>query len=182
LPNNEACNEGAGQGTFNFSDYETLVKVNPSDTVRFYDSLLNAQNSTSPIFNTSNFVALTTPKIIYVRLENANCSSITSFILETKNCPPVVYNFVSANNDGENDTFHIDGLTGIFLKYKVSIYNRWGALIWTGNNTSEEWDGFATTGILLDNKEIPAGTYFYIIDLNDPDYSEALTGYLYLTR
>jgi gliding motility-associated-like protein len=68
------------------------------------------------------------------------------------------------------------------LKYKVSIYNRWGTLIWTGNNTTQEWDGFATNGILLDNKEIPTGTYFYIIDLNDPDYSESLTGYLYLTR
>ena len=182
LPNKETCNEGSGKGTFNFSDYEAEVKANPSDTILFYDSLLNAQNSTNPIFNTSNFVALSTPKTIYVRLENANCSSITSFILETKNCPPIVHNFVSANNDGTNDTFHIDGLKDIFLKYKISIYNRWGTLIWTGINSSQEWDGFATNGILLDNKEIPAGTYFYIIDLNDPDYSEPLTGYLYLTR
>ena len=182
LPNAETCNEGSGKGTFNFSNYETLVKVNSSDNVRFYDSLINAQNSTNPIFNTSNFVALTTPKTIYLKLENANCSSITSFILETNNCPPIVHNFVSANNDGTNDTFHIDGLKDIFLNYKISIYNRWGTLIWTGNNTSEEWDGFATNGILLDNKEIPAGTYFYIIDLNESDYSEPLTGYLYLTR
>ena len=182
LPNKETCNEGSGKGTFNFSDYEAEVKANPSDTILFYDSLLNAQNSTNPIFNTSNFVALSTPKTIYVRLENANCSSITSFILETKNCPPIVHNFVSANNDGTNDTFHIDGLKDIFLKYKISIYNRWGTLIWTGINSSQEWDGFATNGILLDNKEIPVGTYFYIIDLNDPDYSEPLTGYLYLTR
>ena len=182
LPNNETCNEGAGKGTFNFSDYETLVKVNPSDTIRFYDSLINAQNSTNPIFNTSNFVALTTPKTIFIRLENDNCFSITSFMLETKNCPPVVHNFVSANNDSTNDTFHIDGLKDIFLNHKISIFNRWGVLIWTGGNTSEEWDGFATKGILIDNKEIPAGTYFYIIDLNDPDYSEPLTGYLYLTR
>ena len=182
LPNKETCNEGSSKGTFNFSDYEAVVKVNPSDTILFYDSLLNAQNSTNPIFNTSNFVALSTPKTIYIRLENAYCSNITSFILETKNCPPIVHNFVSANNDGTNDTFHIDGLKDIFLKYKISIYNRWGTLIWTGINSSQEWDGFATNGILLDNKEIPAGTYFYIIDLNDPDYSEPLTGYLYLTR
>ena len=182
LPNVETCNEGSGKGTFNFSNYETLVKVNSSDNVRFYETLENAQNNTNPIINTSNFVALTTPKTIYIKLENANCSSITTFILETKNCPPIVHNFVSANNDGANDTFHIDGLKDIFLNYKISIYNRWGTLIWTGNNTSEEWDGFATNGILLDNKEIPAGTYFYIIDLNDPDYSEPLTGYLYLTR
>lgn len=182
LPNKETCNEGSSKGTFNFSDYEALVKVNATDTVAFYDTLLNAQNNTNPIFNTVNFVALTTPKTIYVRLENANCLSTTSFILETNNCPPLVHNFVSANNDGTNDTFHIDGLKDIFLKYKISIYNRWGTLIWTGNNTSQEWDGFATNGILLDNKEIPAGTYFYIIDLSDPDYSEPLSGYLYLTR
>jgi gliding motility-associated-like protein len=182
LPNNESCNEGVGKGTFNFSDYETLVKVNSTDNVRFYDSLLNAQNSTNPIFNSANFSALSTPKTIYIKLENANCFSTTSFVLETKNCPPVVHNFVSANNDGKNDTFQIDGLKDIFLNYKVSIYNRWGALIWTGNSTSQEWDGFATNGILLDNKKIPAGTYFYTVDLNDPDYSEPLTGYLYLTR
>jgi gliding motility-associated-like protein len=182
LPKIETCNEGSGKGTFNFLNYETSVKVNFSDNVRFYDSLTNAQNSTNPIINTSNFVALTTPKTIYIKLENANCSSITSFVLETNNCPPVVHNFVSANNDGTNDTFHIDGLKDIFLNYKISIYNRWGTLIWTGNNTSEEWDGFATNGILIDNKEIPAGTYFYIIDLNNTDYSKPLTGYLYLTR
>lgn len=182
LPNIVSCNEGSSKGTFNFSDYEALVKVNSTNNVRFYDSLINAQNSTNPIFNTANFVTLTTPKTIYIRIENGQCFNITSFILETKNCPPVVHNFVSANNDGENDTFHIDGLKDIFLKYKVSIYNRWGTLIWTGNSASQEWDGFATNGILLDNKEIPAGTYFYIIDLNDPDYSESLTGYLYLTR
>ena len=182
LPNNEACNEGASKGTYNFSDYESLVKVNSSDNVRFYDSIINVQNNTNPIFNTSNFVAFTTPKTIYVRIENANCFSITSFLLETKNCPPLAHNFVSANNDGTNDTFHVNGLKDIFLKHKISIYNRWGTLIWTGNNTSEEWDGYASRGILLDNKEIPAGTYFYIIDLNDPDYKEPLTGYLYLTR
>ncbi|MET0759803.1 MAG: gliding motility-associated C-terminal domain-containing protein, partial [Flavobacterium sp.] len=63
-----------------------------------------------------------------------------------------------------------------------SIYNRWGALVWTGNNNTGDWDGFATKGILLDNHEIPAGTYYYVIELNDPDYQSPLVGYLYLTR
>lgn len=182
LPNIEACNEGNSKGTFNFLDYETLVKVNPTDLVRFYDSLLNAQNNINPIFNLSNYVAISTPITIYAKLENRNCSSVTTFVLKTKNCPPIVYNFISSDNDGINDTFHIDGLKDIFLNHKIAIYNRWGTLIWTGNNSSQEWDGFATQGILLDSKEIPTGTYFYVIDLNDPNYSESLTGHLYLTR
>ena len=183
LPNNEACNEGLGKGTFNFSDYETLVKVNLSDTVRFYESLLNAQNSTNPIFNTFNFVALTTPKTIYVRIDNGGvCYSITSFVLTTKNCSPLVYNFVSADNDGFNDTFYIKGLKDVFLNHKISIYNRWGKLVWTGNNNSNEWDGHANTGLLLDDNQVLPGTYYYIIDLNDANNREPLIGYLYLTK
>jgi gliding motility-associated-like protein len=110
------------------------------------------------------------------------CYSITSFVLNTKNCPPVVNNFVSPDNDGYNDTFHIEGLKDIFLNHKISIYNRWGKLVWTGNNNSNEWDGFANNGLLIDEKQIPSGTYYYVIELNDAEYNETLTGYLYLTK
>jgi gliding motility-associated-like protein len=94
----------------------------------------------------------------------------------------VVYNFVSADNDGYNDTFHIEGLKDIFLNHKISIYNRWGKLVWTGNNNSNEWDGFANNGLLMDDNQIPSGTYYYVIELNDIDYPEPLTGYMYLTK
>ena len=172
LPNLEVCNEGDGKGTFNFSNYEALVKVNPSDVASFFSSLQEAQDNVNPIYNFSNFIALTTPRTIFARVGIDLCSSITSFELRTKNCPPLVHNFVSANNDTFNDTFHIDN----------SIYNRWGTLIWVGTNATEEWDGHAKSGLLIGNNDIPEGTYYYIIELNDPDYKEPLTGYLYLTR
>lgn len=182
LPNLEVCNEGNGKGTFNFSNYEALVKVNPSDVASFFSSLQEAQDNVNPIYNFSNFIALTTPKTIFARVGIDLCSSITSFELRTKNCPPLVHNFVSANNDSFNDTFHIDNLRGVFLNHKISIYNRWGTLIWIGTNATEEWDGRAKSGLLIGNNDIPEGTYYYIIELNDPDYKEPLTGYLYLTR
>ena len=182
VPYLESCNLGNSKGIFNFSDYEALVKTNPLDTVSFFDSQANAQNNVNPILNSTNYLALNTPKTIYIRIENGGCYSITSFVLTTKNCPPTVYNFVSPDNDGFNDTFHIDGLKDIFLNHKISIYNRWGKLVWTGNNNSNEWDGFANNGLLIDEKQVPSGTYYYVIELNDPDYTELLTGYLYLTK
>ena len=183
VPNLESCNLGYSKGKFNFSDYEALVKINPSDVISFFESQLNAQNNVNPIVNTSSYIALNTPKTIFIRIENSGgCYSITSFELTTKNCPPVVYNFVSADNDGYNDTFHIEGLKDIFLNHKISIYNRWGKLVWTGNNNSNEWDGIANNGLLIDDNQIPSGTYYYIIELNDTDYQEPLTGYLYLTK
>ena len=183
VPNIESCNLGNSKGVFNFSDYETLVKINSSDAVSFFESQVNAQNNINPILNSTNYIALSTPKIIYIRLDNGGgCYSITSFVLNTKNCPPVVNNFVSPDNDGYNDTFHIEGLKDIFLNHKISIYNRWGKLVWTGNNNSNEWDGFANNGLLIDEKQIPSGTYYYVIELNDAEYNEPLNGYLYLTK
>jgi gliding motility-associated-like protein len=182
LPNLESCNLGNSKGVFNFSDYEAMVKTNPSDSVGFFDSQANAQNNINPILNSINYIAFNTPKSIYIRIENGGCYSITSFVLTTKNCPPIVYNFVTPDNDGFNDTFHIEGLKDVFLNHKISIYNRWGKLVWTGNNNSNEWDGFANNGILIDENQVPSGTYYYVIELNDTNYTEPLTGYLYLTK
>jgi gliding motility-associated-like protein len=183
VPNLESCNLGNSKGKFNFSDYEALVKINSSDTATFFESQVNAENNLNPIVNTTNYIALNTPKTIYIRLDNSSgCYSITSFELTTKNCPPIVNNFVTPDNDGYNDTFHIEGLKDIFLNHKISIYNRWGKLVWTGNNNSNEWDGFANNGLLMDDNQIPSGTYYYVIELNDIDYPEPLTGYLYLTK
>lgn len=180
LPNLLSCNEGFTQGSFDFSSYEAAVKQNPNDKVYFYESLENAANEVSPIFETSQYVATTTPKTIFVRIINENCYSITSFLLTTRNCPPTVYNYISANNDSVNDDFMIDGLKNIFLNYKIEIYSRWGRLIWTGNKDSENWNGRIKDGFY--GGEAPDGTYFYLIYLNDKDYPEPLQGFLYLNH
>ena len=174
------CNEGFTSGTFDFSTYEELVKVTPSDSVRFYETIENANDEVNAILNSSNYTATTTPKEIFVKISNENCFSITSFLLTTRNCPPTVYNFVSANTDTYNDTFTIGGLLNIFLNFKLEIYNRWGRLLWTGNQNTEKWDGYVKDGI--STTIAPDGTYFYLLFLNDVDYPEPLRGFLYLNH
>jgi hypothetical protein len=69
------------------------------------------------------------------------------------------------------------------LNFKIEIYNRWGQLVWTGNNTTPDWDGLSNQEVRLDDSTIsPRGTYYYIIYLNDPDYPEPIIGYLYLHK
>ncbi|HEY6144133.1 MAG TPA: gliding motility-associated C-terminal domain-containing protein [Flavobacterium sp.] len=182
LENVSSCNLGLTKGEFDFSNYEDLIKVNPTDVVEFYPTNTDLENGTNIILNTSNYTAETTPQSVFVKVDNGICFNTTSFLLTTKNCPPTVYNFVSANNDFTNDTFFIDGLRDIFMNFNLYIYNRWGTLVWKGNNNIPDWDGYATKGMLLDNSGVPAGTYFYVLDLNDKDYPKPLTGYLYLTR
>lgn len=172
------CNLGLTRGIFDFSNYENLIKTDPNDIVSFFESNSNAIEAVYPILNTSSYEAQTTPKEIFVRIENINCYSISSFNLTTRNCPPTIYNAVSADSDGFNDTFFIDGLRDVFVDFKLEIYNRWGKHLWTGTNNKEDWDGIVPNGI--GGEKAPAGTYFYILYLNNPDFPEPMIGYLYI--
>ena len=174
------CDEGLTSGTFDFSSYEELVKTNPNDTITFHESNENASSAINPITNISNYTAQSTPKEIFVRVDNQNCYILVPFTLITKKCPPTVYNFISANNDSINDTFTFGGLRDVFVDFELEIYNRWGRLIWTGNNNTTDWDGYVKEGV--GSKTAPDGTYFYLLNLNDPDYPEPLRGFLYLNH
>lgn len=182
LENLISCNQGLKKGTFNFSSYEEIVKTNADYVVHFFETNPDANSNINPILNPQNYTALTTPKEIFVRIEDENCYSITSFLLETKNCPPTPYNAVTANGDGLNDFLFFEGLRDIFTNFKLYIYSRWGRLIWEGDNNSENWFGQSSKGAELHIGDAPDGTYFYILDLNDADYPNPLTGFVYLTR
>ena len=176
-----SCNEGLTKGTFDFSNYENLVKVNPDDTVQFFETYQSAEAEINPILNTTNYAAVSTPREIFIRIENQDgCFSLTSFLLTTRNCPPIIYNYVSANNDPYNETFFIGGLRDIFINFKLEVYNRWGILIWTGNNTVEDWNGYVKNGV--GNSQASDGTYYYVLHLNDPDYTNPMTGFLFLKQ
>jgi gliding motility-associated-like protein len=82
----------------------------------------------------------------------------------------IIPNGISPNGDGPNDTWVIDGID-FFPNNHVEVYNRWGELLYIAdgyNNTTVFWDG------TYKGKDLPVGTYYYIIKLNtdlyDPDY------------
>src|SRR5690606_41161480 len=58
-----------------------------------------------------------------------------------------------------------DGLRDIFINFKLEIYNRWGKLLWIGDNNKPDWNGYVGEGI--GSKLAPDGTYFYILYLNE---------------
>lgn len=177
-----SCNKGFGSSYFDFSNYSNLIKTNPTDTVLFFENANDANANLNPIVTTNNYFSNQTPKEIFARIQNQSCYSIASFSLKSRNCLPIVYNVLTPNNDGANDLFFIDGLRNIFLNYQLSIYNRWGTLVWVGNNNLPDWDGFCNQKNIITNNEMPTGTYFYVLELNDSDFPNPLNGYLYLTR
>jgi gliding motility-associated-like protein len=92
----------------------------------------------------------------------------------------MVYNAISPNGDGKNDVFIIQFIDAIpeTRQNKVSIYNRWGDVVWEGinyDNTSVVFTGRNKNG-----NELPTGTYFYKIEFSSD--RPALSGYLALKR
>ncbi len=87
-----------------------------------------------------------------------------------------VYNGVSPNGDGANDYFKIRYLpTGT----RVSVYNRWGDLVFSENNYDNTDRNRRFEGLNDNGNELASGTYFYKIETPQ---GRTLTGYLTLKR
>jgi gliding motility-associated-like protein len=65
------------------------------------------------------------------------------------------------NDDGLNDVFRVYGED--FASYSISIYNRWGELLYTSYDHENGWDG----KIRLSDEKVPGGSYVYTIKLTD---------------
>ncbi|MFK8103935.1 MAG: gliding motility-associated C-terminal domain-containing protein, partial [Saprospiraceae bacterium] len=107
---------------------------------------------------------------------NANgCDTATVYVwLECADI--VIFTAVSPNRDGVNDVFFISGIED-FPNSELEIYNRWGNRVYQKvgykNDWRGTWDG---------NKDLPDGTYYYLLQLNDPQDTRVFSGYLELYR
>lgn len=96
-----------------------------------------------------------------------------------------VFTAVSPNGDNFNDNFFIQGLER-FPENKVSIYNRWGVLVYEKEAyhlLQKEGNGFKGISegrvTIAQNEELPAGTYYYVLKvIGEKDKA----GFLYLNR
>jgi len=83
----------------------------------------------------------------------------------------------SPNKDGRNDEFHmIRSNTHRFSAYSLSIFNRWGQLVFFSNNAAKGWDG------TFNNIPQEIGTYFYRAKLTEDDKDVLLKGDVTLIR
>lgn len=84
-------------------------------------------------------------------------------------------NGFSPNGDTKNEKWIIDYIEQ-FPENTVEIYNRWGELLYFYNNYNGQFDG------KFKGKDLPVGTYYYVINLNHPAYTTPFTGPLTIFR
>jgi gliding motility-associated-like protein len=115
-----------------------------------------------------------------VVVSSATCQSEQTFFIgldQDVDCQLIIYTGITPNGDNNNDYWHIEGIElERYQSNKVTIFNRWGDVVWLGENYDNQnvrWVGEGKK-----ERELPDGTYFYVIEFND----NTLKGYVELTR
>jgi len=175
LDNLTSCNEGFEQSVFNLFDIST---EGSTANFTFYESELEAFNGENPIPDPMSYQNNSSPQSIYLRVESPPCFLLYTFQLQIENCPPQIPEGFSPNSDNLNDFFNIKGLYNVFMDHELFIYNRNGSLIFSGDN-STKWDGKSNRGIGGRDNKVPVGTYYYVLNLKDPNY-DTLSGWVYV--
>ncbi|MEI6349171.1 MAG: gliding motility-associated C-terminal domain-containing protein [Bacteroidota bacterium] len=115
------------------------------------------------------------PNLYQVTVSDANgCKSISDYqIFNNNNDCLTIWTSFSPDGDGVNDVWNI-GHIELYPENTVQIFNRWGALLFESKGYTQPWDG------TWQNKELPAETYYYVINLGDG--SDILTGTVTIIR
>ena len=90
-----------------------------------------------------------------------------------------VPNGFSPNSDGTNDYFVIDGISH-YPGNILFVYNRWGNLVYKKSDYDNKWDGTSNVSGIYMSRELPNGTYFFILDLNNN--TKPINNYVVLRR
>jgi gliding motility-associated-like protein len=125
-----------------------------------------------------NYISDSTYKGI-VKFKYLICSQTCSTVCDTgevrilvkeKIKPPVdtttevdIPNAITPNGDGKNDFFVIDNIEK-FTKSELTVFNRWGEILYRSKAYNGQWGGTNQNG-----QPLAEGTYYYILRLNVDD-------------
>ncbi len=119
--------------------------------------------------------------VMTYRVCNTQCPDACSFATVTFNVGGlpdcVIPTIITPNADGFNDVFTIPALCTVgegAANLEVTIFNQWGDLVFHEKPYLNNWGG------TYNNEELPAGTYFFVVKLNEVD--KPLTGFLLIQR
>ncbi len=137
-----------------------------SGSVQWAWNFGNGQNSTieNPQTAFANSGVYTIRQIV---TDKNGCQDSVSKSLDIK-CSLKVPNVFTPNGDGVNDVFLIQGLC--ITQYTLEILDRWGLLVYSGNQSSAAWDGHTPSGQMC-----PEGTYYYTLKAEIENETERTT-------
>lgn len=117
---------------------------------------------------TNSFVVIDSPGLYELVVTQNGCSNSETLNVLSTACK--IQKGISANNDGQNDYFDLEG----FNVSQLKIFNRYGIAVYSKAGYRNQWYGQSDNG-----DELPDGTYYYLIDFED---RKSTTGWIYINR
>ena len=160
--------------TLNITEYNAST-----DNIIWYDAATNGSViSDSSILNHN--------MTYYAALVDATtgCESSVRLVVTTNltSCGKLIIpDGFSPNGDGTNDTFDIDHLGVLYPNFAIEIFNRYGNMVYKGNDHAPRFDGTSNQSRTMGSGHLPVGVYFYIFYFNDSE-NKPEQGRLYLSR
>jgi len=118
-------------------------------------------------------------KIVFTVTDQDGCQSYDTVFIDLHLCEmelkiPNVFTPGGEDNsgDGKNDTYYINDLCPI-EDFKITIFNRWGNIVYESEDYHFHWDGIDTNG-----KDCAEGVYYYTLHAKRKD----LHGYIHVIR
>ena len=111
-------------------------------------------------------------EICYTECEQI-CSRATLFLDIGQNAECFVGNVFTPNGDGYNDILTVPCLeSNNFPQNSLTIFNQWGDELFSAAPYNNNWEG------THNGDQLPASTYYYILDLGDG--SRPIQGFIVL--
>jgi gliding motility-associated-like protein len=103
-------------------------------------------------------------------LDTNGCRLFETIAIQIFDLIPEV-NFFTPNGDGINDQLAFKYLE-VFQNNKLKVFDRWGKLAFEKDNYTNDWSP----------KDLPDGTYFFVLDVSSTDYKKKINGYITLAK
>ncbi|NKI33327.1 Calx-beta domain-containing protein [Croceivirga thetidis] len=117
---------------------------------------------------------------------NGTCTYYADIVVSVNDdclvCKPEILDIsktVTPNGDGINEVFKIRSEQYCEWTFDVMIFNRWGDKVYEEKNYQNDWGGTAPDNAVGRSGILPAGTYYYIIDIVGSEF-KPINGYIYL--
>ncbi len=122
---------------------------------------------------TSSSIEVSESGDYWVLVSNICGSNSDTTVLIFEDCNIIIPNVFTPNMDEHNNEWDIIGLEG-YDEIKLTIYNRWGSIVYESYGTYIPWDG------TRNGENMPMATYYYVL-IPEPG-ADVITGSVTLIR
>jgi gliding motility-associated-like protein len=149
-------------------DLTTTITDSQAMLIGYYHNEQDAINNSNVILNPESYIFAQNTIVYFTVSNTSGCIRTGSLSLKMGDCE--IPRGISPNDDDKNDTFDLT----LFNVSKISIFNRYGLLVYHQTHYTDQWHGQDNSG-----GELSVGTYYYTIEMEGGNLK---TGWVYINK